>query len=103
MADHDAALMQGLLSGAQRQRAAGAEHHRQADDFRAGLERVKGAWFGHSGRPGGQIASFRNFPLTAPLRHLSKAFVTSRSLSVAKKKRLTVIIRAVSSGRAGRT
>ncbi len=38
MADLDAALMQEVLDVAQRQRVADLQHHRQADDFWAGLE-----------------------------------------------------------------
>lgn len=66
MAGLDTALMQEVLDVAQRQRVADVERHRQADDFWAGLEIAEGARFGHPGRLGGQIASLKKVPVTAP-------------------------------------
>ena len=51
--DLDAPPAEKVLGLAQRQRVSDVEHHRQADDFWAGLEIAKGARFGHSGRLGG--------------------------------------------------
>jgi hypothetical protein len=55
MADLDAAFVQKILDISEREREPDVEHHRQADDLRAGLEVPEGGAFCHPaklvGRP----------------------------------------------------
>ena len=73
MADVDATFMQQILNVAERKWKSNIHHHRQADDFWAGLEVPKWGAICHPLTLGGANDGGKKVPLTLPYREVRAA------------------------------